>query len=820
VDFFVQLRRLTLFSVMFCVSMASAQNAKISESKPVQQNWGLLAPGEDPQNRVGWPLLDHIARDQVQFWTTPFHISKPDAATKLLPFLGFTSALMVGDTWLSNQVPDSPSSIRHSKSFSNYAAYSLVGGAGGMFLWGHLTHNDHQREAGFLAGEAAVNSTIATYVLKEVTRRERPYQGSGAFFQPGGSSFPSEHAAVAWSVASVVAHEYPGWLTQALAYGAATGVSLTRVTGKQHFPSDVVVGSALGWFMGRQIYRAHHDPELGGAAWGSKEPAFDEEKAPRSPNYMSSPYVPVDSWVYPALQRLEAAGYLQSAVLGQRPWTRMECARLVEEARDRMPVDTSLSDVNGRIFQALEKEFVVEEGRRSGAENLGVAVESLYTRVTGISGPPLTNSYNFGQTIVNDYGRPYQEGTNVVSGVSGYASAGPFSFYVRGEYQHAPAGPGLPDAARVAIALQTQVPVLPYTAFAATDRFRLVEGYVSANLDNLQFSFGKQALWWGPGESGPLIWSSNAEPIPMLRIATVSPFTLPGFLKYLGPAQTQFFVGQLDGQQFILANSGIVGPSLTTQPFVHGQKISFKPTPNLEFGFSRTVVFSGQGHPFTFGNFWNSYASVGDSASGVVDIRNDPGDRRSAFDVTYRVPRLRNWLTLYLDSFCDDDVLPLAAPQRCSWNPGFYVPQIPRFNRVDFRAEGITTDVSGFGTQTGVNYFNVIYRSGYTNDGNIIGSWIGRQGRGVQLSSTYSISPQSRIQAMYRLKQVDTAFLGGGRLADYAVNGNLHFGGGVDLTAGAQYEQWSFPLLSTAAKSNVSISVGLTYRPDWKWIRK
>jgi len=73
---------------------------------------------------------------------------------------------------------------------------------------------------------------------------------------------------------------------------------------------------------------------------------------------------------------------------------------------------------------------------------------------------------------------------------------------------------------------------------------------------------------------------------------------------------------------------------------------------------------------------------------------------------------------------------------------------------------------------------------------------------------------------MYRLKEVDSAFLGGGRLADYAVNGNLKVGDGVELTAGAQYEQWNFPLLAPVAKSNVSISVGMTYRPDWKWIRK
>ncbi|HWP84041.1 MAG TPA: hypothetical protein VNN17_02535, partial [Terriglobia bacterium] len=52
---------------------------------------------------------------------------------------------------------------------------------------------------------------------------------------------------------------------------------------------------------------------------------------PRYPA-VGSTYVPLDSWVYPAMDRLAGLGYLNSAILGLRPWTRSECARLVEEA--------------------------------------------------------------------------------------------------------------------------------------------------------------------------------------------------------------------------------------------------------------------------------------------------------------------------------------------------------------------------------------------------------------------------------------------------------------------------------------------------------
>src|SRR5882724_10689708 len=49
---------------------------------------------------------------------------------------------------------------------------------------------------------------------------------------------------------------------------------------------------------------------------------------------MASTYVPIESWIYPAIERLAMAGYVQTAFAGLRPWTRMESARLVAEAQD------------------------------------------------------------------------------------------------------------------------------------------------------------------------------------------------------------------------------------------------------------------------------------------------------------------------------------------------------------------------------------------------------------------------------------------------------------------------------------------------------
>src|SRR5215467_11069902 len=128
-----------------------------------------------------------------------------------------------------------------------------------------MKHNEHWSETGFLAGEAGLNSLLAVEALKYSLRRERPYQGggTGAFFQPGGTSFPSEHSAAAWAVAGVIAHEYPGPLTKIAVYGLASLVTISRVRAKQHFNSDVLVGSMIGNLVAQNIYSRHHDPELG-----------------------------------------------------------------------------------------------------------------------------------------------------------------------------------------------------------------------------------------------------------------------------------------------------------------------------------------------------------------------------------------------------------------------------------------------------------------------------------------------------------------------------------------------------------------------------
>jgi membrane-associated phospholipid phosphatase len=740
-----------------------------------------------------------LLSDQKTFWTSPLHLHLDDAAW-IAPFGAIATGLIGSDTSIEKKLPTSPTLIQKSRSLSNYGLASLVGGVGSLYLWGSLTQNEHARETGFLSGEAFANSLLDTEAFNLITGRERPLAGNGkGEFWQGGSSFPSDHAAAAWSVASVIAHEYPGPMTKLLAYGAASAISASRVVGREHFASDAVIGSALGWYLGRQVYRTHHNPELDGAEWGTFEP----NREPTKPENMGSPSVPLDSWVYPVFDRLVAMGYVQTGFAGLKPWTRMECARLVQEADGLMQDDGPKDGEAVRLLRELRNEFSGEVGLLEGGRNVAAELESIYTRSTSVSGPPLTDGYHFGQTIYNDFGRPYAEGYNAVTGVSGRVEAGPLAFYLRGEYQHAPALPLVPLNVQQAIAAADKNPFVPGAPPLEINRFQFLDSYVAVNFKGLQFSVGQESLWYGPGQSGSLIWSNNAEPIPMVRISRNSPIKLPGILSRLGPVRSEFFFGRLERDQ---------SPS---RAYVHGETLAIKFTPNLEFGYTRTVVFAISPQPLTWGTFFSSFVKT---SGGTPDPRYKPGKQNNNLEWTYRIPGLRKWLMLTGNALESEYPIAFAAPRRAAVDTGIYLPQVPMIPKLDLRIEAVYTDVpSSHNTGTGqFDYWDFLYHNYYTNNGNLLGNWIGRDGKGLQGWSTYWLSPRSTLQLNFRRATVTRDFLAGGEYNDFGARADLLIRPQLSLMSSLQYEQWNFPLLSTNRNSNFTASVQLTYWPRWR----
>lgn len=804
----------------FLATLVIASNSSaLGQNTADNPNAESRPPQTKPSSEVSLPPVDlkslprNLFTDQKTLWTTPFRMNTQDWQwTVPVAFVGAIS--LASDTAIEKHAPTTPSTVSHAVTVSNAGLAAMAAAGGGMFVLGHMKDNDQERETGLLAGEAGIDAALDVEAFKYIFGRERPFTGDGRgrFFQ-GGTSFPSLHSTVSFAIASVIAHEYPGPLTQFLAYGMATGISAARFAGQQHFFTDLLAGGALGWYLGRQVYRAHsHYSDADIAKWGTFRKSEDADTAEDAGN-MGSAYIPLDSWIYPAMDRLVAMGYVHSADLGLRPWTRMECARLLQQEALKRLQNEEGNITAEEVYESLKGEFGDEIARLDGATNLDVNLDSVYTRATEISGTPLHNSLNFGQTIINDYGRPYGQGFNNVSGVSGSAVAGPLSFYVRAEYQHAASLPGLSATAAATVGTVDAVPAAPTTPIPAVNQVDLLEGYVGMQLDNWEFSIGKQSLWWGEDGSGPMLFSNNAEPILMLQINRIRPFHVP----LLGSLRASYIVGRLTGYRFVYgANTGLVGSwteSLSDQPFIVGEKLTLKPTSDLELGFSVTALFGGPGVPANLHKLLQAGFS---SSNGAPGTSGDPGDRRGGFDMNYRIPGARDWLSFYADAFTDDEVNPWVAWNKTALTSGLYFSRVPKVPKLDFRMEGVFTDVPGGGktVEDGFFYHNDRFLSGYTNNGNLIGSWIGREGQGAEAWTSYWLSPKSKIQANFRHQKVSAQFIpGGGTLTDVGISADYWFRSNVGVSAWVQHERWLFPVIQPAPSRDVTGALEIQFQP-------
>jgi Capsule assembly protein Wzi len=526
-----------------------------------------------------------------------------------------------------------------------------------------------------------------------------------------------------------------------------------------------------------------------------------------------STYVPMDSWIYPALDRLQGLGYADSAFLGLRPWTRLSIAHILEESSDRIESDAG-NDEARAIYDALLRELKPDLGRRSGLRHPSTQLESVYTALRGIGGTPLRDSFHLGQTIVDDYGRPYQGGFNDYNGFSGRAEAGRFSFYFRGEFQYAPSAAGYSPALaallsdtvdNIPLATNPIQDTLPEGPIAASVNARVVEANLSYRLLGHEVSLGKSDHWLGPDKGASMLWSNNAENTYDFEINRIEPLRIPLISTLLGPFRYDFFVGSLKGHSY------------PNDPWVHMEKISFKPTRNLELGFDRLTIWGGKGHePITLHTFLHSFFSFQNVTSADKVSTNDPGARFGTFDFTYRLPFLERWITLYTDSLSHDDVSPISAPRRAGVHPGIYLARFPRLEHLDLRVEGANTDtVSSAQIQDGqFLYWESIQRQGPTNKGFLVGDWIGREDKGGQAWFTYHLSPLEEVHFMYRRVKAASAFVPGGTTQDdYEGYVCKRIMKDIELRGSVQYERWKAPVYKPGAQSDTTATFQVTWFP-------
>lgn len=564
-------------------------------------------------------------------------------------------------------------------------------------------------------------------------------------------------------------------------------------------------------------------------------PAYGPVPGEQHTDALGSTYIPVDSIIYPMALRLYSMGYLSTEFIAMRPWTRRSLLHALDQTTDDVTYD---GNPEAEAILARLQDYLSDETPGGSAKRGAVyGIDSAYTRIEGIGGPVLRDSYHLGQSVYNDYGRPYSTGFNNVTGFSSVNEYGRFSLYVRGEYQHAPAYSGYNFNLANLLSCNDEIgcsnnigpfpsagPNNPQSTipFGSTNNavstFSLLEANLSYHWWGHEISIGKSDSWLGPGMGGGMAWSDNAQPIYSFRINRVEPLHIPLLSKVLGPLRYDFMIGSLKGH------------SSPNDPWVHAEVFSFKPTKNFDFSFERTVIWGGHGHgcldtttnvvtpcdePVTIHTFLKSFFSLSDTTTALKYSRDDPGARFSAFTFSYRLPFLRKYVTLYTDSIAHDDVTPVSAPRRAAYRPGVYISQIPHLPKVDLRLEASSTDTSTLRSQGGqFNYYEIVQLQGYTNKGFLTGDWIGREAKGGNAWLTYHLSSDEWVQLEYMNKKTPKDFIPMGTTQNqFTVDVVKNFHHALQLNAWMQYEHWKAPIWKTGPQSDVVVAAQIKFFP-------
>jgi membrane-associated phospholipid phosphatase len=261
---------LSLFLATASVTAAAQSTSGTASQSSAASTGSSAALPEAPQAQAddkeavtlrGLPM--NIVKDQGPIWTSPLRIRAHDLIW-LLPLAAATGVGIATDQHVMNSVVSKDPSFNQANiNASNVMIGGLLVTPAVLYGFGYFKQDEHARETGLIGAEAIADSVIVEQGLKLVFWRERPNvdNAHGLFWQSSAgidSSLPSSHSVLAWSTAAVLAGEYPSAWSQIAVYSLATGVSVTRVLGQEHFPTDVLVGSAAGWLVGHYVYRHRH----------------------------------------------------------------------------------------------------------------------------------------------------------------------------------------------------------------------------------------------------------------------------------------------------------------------------------------------------------------------------------------------------------------------------------------------------------------------------------------------------------------------------------------------------------------------------------
>lgn len=451
---------------------------------------------------------------------------------------------------------------------------------------------------------------------------------------------------------------------------------------------------------------------------------------------LASVNLPLHHWTYDAIERLTALGIIEGAMITAKPYSRLQAAKQVAGAIERIRSREVSIDGRRAVAEPLLERLIKE--LRPELVGLGVLAGpgSTATNPLRVGGRVQTEVGGFfvggGQTVrfrENRGGEYYANGAQNQTDVRGWAELGNWASLV------------------VQPKFISNRQTLGIGATNNSQNFYLREFSLKLSYFNVAFEIGRGTQWWGPGYHGSLLLTDHAFPLDMIKLGSDEPFRLPWLLKGLGEWKLNSFLAQLErDRDFSRAN-------------IFGLRLSYLPTPWLELGLTRLTQFGGRGRGQSFPEaVFDTYANS-PNQGGDLDVNEQAmGDIRVRIPhVPYLVP-FPGGMQMYGELASEDKWNQLPFPSRAAILLGVYVPQVFTGDTMDLRIEYADTDWTRRKTEGNlaqVWYNNGTYLSGMRHRGFPLGHHMGTDGINFFVRTTRFLTDELQLGASFNLQERD-----------------------------------------------------------------